>query len=117
MFAGDEEGAPVVTLTEQVSGTKIAVFHPQITGLNGVQKQPEQRAFLRIAIFTRKDIGDQAPGGLIDPQRCAGQDPPFGFVQLFDAMRTGFAAVAINNLNVVALKPKCAMSGANSRVL
>ena len=66
MFAGDEEGPPVVNVTEKVSGTKIAVFNPQITGRHRVEKGAEQRPFLSMAIFTGKDIGDQALGGLID---------------------------------------------------
>jgi hypothetical protein len=65
MFAGDEAGASVVDVTEKGSGTKIAVCNPEITGLHRVQKRPEQRAFLRMAVFTRHDISDQAWGGLL----------------------------------------------------
>ena len=58
MFAGDEEGAALVNLTEKVAGTEIAVFNPEITGLNRLEDGPEQRALLRMAIFAREDIGD-----------------------------------------------------------
>ena len=40
MFAGDEEGPPLVDVTEKVSGTKIAVFNPEITRLHRLQKAP-----------------------------------------------------------------------------
>ena len=99
MFAGDEEGPSLVDVTEKVARTKIAVFNPEITGLHRLQQRSEQRAFLRMAIFTGQDIGDQAQGGLIDHQRFAGQGPPRGLTQLFDAMLTGFEAVAIDDFD------------------
>src|SRR5215468_6239109 len=94
------------TSAEKGSGTKIAVCNPEITGLHRVQKRPEQRAFLRMAVFTRPDISDQALGGLIDHQRFARQGPPLGLAQLFDAMLTRFEAIAIDDLDAVARKPR-----------
>src|SRR5262245_62615455 len=94
MFAGDEAGAAGVDVTEKGSGTKIAVFNPEITSLHRVQKRPEQRAFLRMAVFTRQDISDQALDGLIDHQRFDRQGPPLGLAQLFDTIITAFDALA-----------------------
>jgi len=36
MFAGHAEGASLVDLTEKGAGTEIAVFNPEVTGLNRV---------------------------------------------------------------------------------
>src|SRR3979411_442549 len=55
MFASNAEGASLVDLTEKGAGTAIAVFNPEVTGLNRGQDCPEQRAFLRMAIFAWKD--------------------------------------------------------------
>ena len=110
MCARNAEGASLVDLTEKGAGTEIAVFNPEVTGLNRVQDGPEQRAFLRMAIFARKDIGDHTQGRFIDHQRFAGQSPPFGRTQLFDAMLTGFEAVAIDNFDPIALKPRGAFT-------
>src|SRR6267142_1623065 len=105
MCTGDEEGAQVVDLTEKIPGTKIAVFHPQITGLYRLEERPEQRAFLSMAVFARKDIGHQATGGFIDHQRCAGQGTPLGFTPFLDVLLTGFEAVAIDDFDPIPLKP------------
>ena len=43
MFARNAEGAALVDLTEKGAGTEIAVFNPEVTGLNRVQDGPEQR--------------------------------------------------------------------------
>src|SRR5215510_4021041 len=71
MCAGDEERLPLVDGTKKVSRTEIAVFNPEITRLHRLQKRSEQRAFLRMAIFTGQDIGHQALRGLIDDQGFA----------------------------------------------
>jgi hypothetical protein len=105
MFAGHAEGASLVDLTEKGASTEIAVFNPEVTGLNRVQDCPEQRAFLRMAIFAWKDIGDHPQGRFIDHQRCAGQGTPRGFTQFLNAMLTGFEAVAIDDFDPLALKP------------
>ncbi len=84
----------------------MAVFHPEVAGLNRVQDCPEQRAFLRMAIFARKDIGDHTQGRYIDHQRCAGHGTPRGFTPFFHAMLTGFEAVAIDACDPIALKPR-----------
>ena len=86
MFAGDEKGPAVVDVTQKVARTKIAVFDPQITRLHRLEQGAEQGAFLRMAIFTGKNIGDQALGGLIDHQGFAGQGPPLSLAQLLDAV-------------------------------
>ena len=59
-----------------------------------------------MAIFTGKHIGDQALSRLIDDQRFAGQCPPLGLTQLFDAMLAGFDTVAIDNFDPIALQPR-----------
>ena len=116
MFASNAEGASLVDLTEKGAGAEIAVFNPEVTGLNRAQDCPEQRAFLRMAIFARKDIGDHPQGRFIDHQRFAGQGTPRGFTQFFDAMLTGFEAVAIDDFDVGILKPRGAFTiGANLR--
>src|SRR6267143_6851825 len=101
MFAGHAEGASLVNLTEKGAGTEIAVFNPEVAGLNRVQDCPEQRAFLRMAIFAWKDIGDHTQGRFIDYQRFAGQGTPLGFTQFLDAMLTGFEAVAIDDFDPI----------------
>src|SRR5215468_2355292 len=106
MFARNAAGASRVNLTEKGAGTEIAVFNPEGTGLNRVQDGPEQRAFLRMTILARKDIGDHTQGRFIDHQRFAGQGTPRGFTQVFNAMRTGFEAVAIDDFDPIALKPR-----------
>ena len=107
MLAADEEGAQIVKVTEKVSGTNIAVFNPQITGLHRLEEWPKQRAFLRMAVFTGNDIGDEPRGRLIDHQRCAGPGTPLGFTQFLDAMLTGFEAVAIDDFDSITRKPGC----------
>lgn len=104
-MAADEEGAQIVNVTEEVSGTKIAVFNPQITGLHCLKEWPKQRAFLRMAVFTGEDIGDSPWGRLIDHQRFAGQGTPLGCTQFLDAMLTGFEAVAIDDFDPIPRKP------------
>src|SRR5678816_4659857 len=86
MFARNAEGASLVSLTEKGAGTEIAVFNPEVTGLNRVQDGPEQRALLRMAIFARKDIRDHTQGWFIDHQRFARQGTPRGFTQFFNAV-------------------------------
>src|SRR5262252_6374107 len=106
MFAGHAEGASLVELTEQGAGTKMAVFNPEGTGLNRVQDGPAQRAFLRMAICTGTDIGDHSQGRGIDHQRFAGQGPPRGVTQFLNAMLTGCEAVAIDDVDPIALQPR-----------
>src|SRR5687768_10593955 len=106
MFAGDEKGPAVVDVTQKVARTKIAVFNPESARLHRLEQGAEQGAFLRMAIFTGKNIGDQALGGLIDHQGFAGQGPPLSLAQLLDAVLTGFEAVAIDNFEPVAFKPR-----------
>src|SRR5215467_9440298 len=110
MFARHAEGASLVDLTEKGAGTEIAVFNPEVTDLNRVQDGPEQRAFLRMAIFTGKDIGDHPQGRFIDHQRFAGQGTPRGFTQFFNAMLTGCEAVAIDDVDPIALQPRGAFT-------
>src|SRR5215467_5738105 len=110
MFARNTEGASLVDLTEKGAGTEMAVFNPEVTGLNRVQDGPEQRAFLRMTIFARKDIGDYTQGRLIDHQRFAGQGTPRGVTQFFNAMLTGCEAVAIDDFDPIALKPRGAFT-------
>src|SRR4029453_7862455 len=110
MFASNAEGPALVGLTEKGAGPEIAVFNPEVTGLNRVQDGPEQRAFLRMAIFARKDLGDHTQGRFIDHQRFAGQSTPRGFTQFFYAMLTGFEAVAIDDFDPIALKPRGAFT-------
>src|SRR6266446_7125393 len=110
MFASNEEGASLIDLTEKGAGTEIAVFNPEVPGLNRVQDGPEQRAFLRMAIFARKDIGDHTQGRFIDHQRFAGQGTPRGFTQFFNAMLTGCEAVAIDDFDPIARKPRGAFT-------
>src|SRR6516162_9152027 len=106
MCARNAEGASLVDLTEKGAGTNIAVFNPEITGLHRVQDSPEPRAFLRMTIFAREDIGDRPQGRFIDHQRFAGPGPPRGFTQCFHAMLTGFEAVAIDDFAPIACKPR-----------
>ena len=94
MFAGDEKGASIVDLTEKAPGTTIPIFDPQITGLHRFEPLTEQRAFLRIAIFTRKDIGDEALGCLVDQQRFAGPGTPLGLAH--SLMRCSLNACSYN---------------------
>src|SRR2546423_12706355 len=110
MFARNAEGASFVDLTEEGAGTEIAVFNPEVTGLNRVQDGPEQRAFLRMAIFARKDIGDHTQGRFIDHQRFAGQGTPRGVTQFFNTMLAGFEAVAIDDFGPIARKPRGAFT-------
>ena len=93
MFARHAEGASLGDLTEKGASTEIAIFNPEVAGLNRVQDGPEQRAFLRMAIFARKDISDHAQGRFIDHQRFAGQGTPRGCTQFFNAiMRCSLAS-------------------------
>src|SRR5438552_16912793 len=110
MFAGHAEGAALVNLTEKGAGTDIAVFNPEVAGLNRVQDGPEQRAFLRMAIFAWKDISDHTQGRFIDDQRCAGPGTSRGFTQFFHAMLTGFEAVTIDDFSSIARKPRGAFT-------
>jgi hypothetical protein len=110
MFAGNAEGASLVDLTEQVAGTAMAVFTPEVTGLHRVQDGPEQRAFLRMAIFAGNDIGDHTQGRFIDHQRCAGQGTPRGVTPFFQARCTGFEAVAIDDVDPIARQPRGAFT-------
>ncbi len=73
VLANHEEAAARVHLTEKRAGTKIAICDPQITASTVSKHRPEQRALLRMPIFTRKDIGDQAQGWLIDHERLPGK--------------------------------------------
>src|SRR5215470_13367330 len=110
MFAGHAEGASLVDLTEKGASTEMAVFNPEITGLNRVQDGPEQRAFLRMTIFARNDIGDHTQSRFIDHQRFAGQGTPCGVTQFFHAMLTGFEAVAIDDFAPITLTPRGAFT-------
>src|SRR5215471_18219095 len=81
MLANHEETAARVQLAQKCAGTKIAIGNPQIIRRDYLEHRPQQRALLRMPIFTRKDIGDQAVGWLIDHERLAGQSPPGGVTQ------------------------------------
>ncbi len=94
MFAGDEKGVSLVDLTENVPGTTIAIFDPHITDLHRFEPLTEQRAFLRIALFTRKDIGDEALGCLVDHLRFAGPGTPLGLAH--SLMRCSLNACSYN---------------------
>ena len=59
-----------------------------------------------MAIFTRKDIGDQALRGLIDDQRFAWQGTALHFAQGFKASVTRLQAIAINNFHAVPRQPR-----------
>jgi len=41
----------------------MAVFHPEVTGLTRVHDCPAPRAFLRMAIVARQDLGDHTRAG------------------------------------------------------
>src|SRR6266851_3882831 len=110
MFAGHAEGASLVNLTEKGAGPEIAVFNPEVAGLNRGQDCPEQRAFLRMAIFAWQDIGAHTQGRFIDYQRFAGQGTPRGFTQFLNAMLTGFEAVTIDDFDSIARKPRDAFT-------
>src|SRR5215813_7417687 len=110
MFAGHAEGAALVDLTETGAGTAIAVCNPEGTGLNRVPDGPEQRAFRRMAIFAWTDIGDHTQGRFIDHQRVTGQGTSRGLTQFFHAMLAGFAAVAIDDFDPRARKPRGAFT-------
>jgi hypothetical protein len=123
MLPDDKEAPAPVGLGEKRSGTKIAVGNPQIIWLDTLEHRPEQRALLRVAIFTRKDLGNSARRRLIDHERFAGQGAPVGLSQFFDTVLTGFEAVAIDNFDPVTREPGRALAahmlneGANSRAL
>ena len=78
MLANHEEATTCVHLTEKRTGTKIAIGNPQIIRRDRFEYRPQQRALLRMPIFTRKDIGDQALGWCLDHERLAGQGTPGG---------------------------------------
>ncbi len=56
MLAGDETGAPAVDLAQKGTGTEVPVLDPEVVRVHGLQHQPQQGAFLGMAIFTGKDI-------------------------------------------------------------
>src|SRR6266702_2791645 len=59
MFTDHEAASPRVDLGEKGAGTKIAIGDPQIIPRDARKDRPEERALLRMAIFTGKDIGDE----------------------------------------------------------
>src|SRR5262245_60427474 len=105
MLANHEEAPTRVQLTEKRARTKITIRNPQIIRRDRGEHRPQQRALLRMPIFTRKDIGDQAWGGLIDHERLAGQSTPGGLTQGFEPMFAGFKTVTIDNFDPVAVEP------------
>src|SRR5919199_2241722 len=105
MLANHEEAPTRVHLTEKRAGTKIAIGDPQIIHRDRVKHRSQQRALLRMPIFTREDIGDQAVGWFIDHERLAGQGTPGGLTQCFESMLTGFQTVAVDNFDSIALEP------------
>lgn len=105
MFTGNKTGVPLGERTEKVPRTKIPVFTPELPCLDRLPQRSQERAFLRVAMVTGKDIGHDAVGRLIDDERFAGQRPPLGGTELVDAMFTRFEAVAIDNFDPLACKP------------
>src|SRR5512134_60059 len=110
MLTDHEETTPRVDLAEKGAGTKIAVGDPQVIPPDTLEHRPEKRALLGMAIFTGKDIRDEALGWLVDHQRFAGQGAPSGLSQCLEAMLTGFEAIAIDNFDPIALKPRGAFT-------
>src|SRR5262249_32316592 len=105
MLANNEETAACVYLTQKRAGTKITISNPQILCGDCFEHRSQQRALLRMPIFTRKDIGDQTVGRLIDHERLAGQTTRGGLTQGFEPMFAGFKTVTIDNFGPVAVEP------------
>ncbi len=110
MFTDDKEAAASGGLGEKSSGTNMAIGNPQIVSFDGLEHRAKQRALLRMAIFTRQDIGDQSLGGLRDHHRFPWPGPRRGLAQCVDAMRTGFETVAIDDLDPIACEPRCPLT-------
>src|SRR5215468_8286349 len=105
MLANNEETAACVYLTQKRAGTKITISNPQILCGDCFEHRSQQRALLRMPIFTRKDIGDQTVGRLIDHERLAWQGPPGGLTQSCESMLAGFQTVAVDNFDPIAIEP------------
>ena len=73
MLAGDKSGATSIDLAEKGTGTEIAVLDPEVVGMHRLQDLRQEGAFLGMAIFTGKDIADQAVPGLIYDEGFPGQ--------------------------------------------
>ena len=86
MLTRNEPGASASMRTEKGTGTKVAVLNPEVVRLHRLQDLAEQRAFLRMAIFTGKDITDHAVGGLIDDEGFPGQRASLHLAQHFKAV-------------------------------
>jgi hypothetical protein len=110
MLTDHEEAPTRVDLGEKGAGAKIAIGDPQIIPRDAREDRPEEGALLRMAIFTGKDIRDEPLGRLIDHQRFAGQGAPCGLPQFLEAMLTGCEAVAIDNFDPIACKPRGALT-------
>ena len=105
MLANNEETTARVHLSQKRAGTKIAISDPQIIRLYCREYRSQQRALLRMPIFTWKDIGEQAVGWLIDHERLSGQGTPGGLTQGFEPMLAGFKTVTVHDFDPVALEP------------
>jgi hypothetical protein len=106
MLTDHKEAASRVDLSEKGSGTKMAIGDPQLSLPDALEDCPKERALLRLAIFTGKDMRDEPLGWRIDHERFARQGAPCGLPQFLEAMLTGFEAVAIDNVDPIALKPR-----------
>ena len=66
MLARNEPGAADIKPVQKGTRTEIAVLDPEVIGLHSFQHRPEQRALLRMAIFTGKDRTHKPERGFID---------------------------------------------------
>ncbi len=98
VLSDNKKCTPVRDSTGEFNCAEIAVGNPGIRNFYGQQHSFEQRAFLRMAVFTRKYVDWQTQHGIINDQRFAWQRSGWNGSQLFDAMLAFFDTVSIKQL-------------------
>src|SRR5918998_305575 len=98
----DKRAASRVAIAEKLARAEVAIGNPEVLRLHRAQDRAQQRALLRVAIFTGKDVADQAPHRFIDHERLTRQSTRGNPAQFFETMLTRFDTVAVDNLHPVA---------------
>src|SRR5207302_10096597 len=96
------------------TGSRVLMCHGGPPRCRGSHDSANDSLWLKLrpvmAMFARQDIGAHTQGRFIDHQRFAGQGTPRGFTPFFHAMLTGFEAVAIDDFDPRAFKPRGAFT-------
>jgi hypothetical protein len=103
--SADTGSPPRGNVAEKLTRTAVAIGNPAVTRRHRLEDAPAERALLGMAIFTRQDSAHQAPTGLVDYERRAGQGTRLNPAPFLQPMLPRFHRVAVDALHLGARQP------------